>query len=207
VNDFDDMIDPGVTEEERERLQHVHALLVQAGPPPELPASLEHGSRPDELARKRAKPKSSVPRRLALLAAALILLGIAFGVGFGTGDRLSASTQPVAQLKLFGTGAAPHGRARLDVLPNVGGNWPMTLSVKGLPSVSAPMYYVVWLVRHGQRFAPCGSFVVSKNGIPLTLHLTAPYSLEKGDTWIVTREGYGPRAGTRTTVLEPRQLL
>jgi hypothetical protein len=196
VNDFDDLIGADVAGEERERLLGVHDLLVQAGPPPELPARLQDPRRSGEVRIFR------VPRRVLLVAAAVALLGIAFGVGFAAGGANMSSAESVVQKSLKGTSAAPRARATLDILPSVSGNWPMTLEVSGLPRVEAPTYYVVWLVRHGKPLAPCGSFVVSKSFGSLTLQLNAPYALQNSDTWIVTRQKYG-RHTVRTTVLSP----
>jgi hypothetical protein len=134
----------------------------------------------------------------------VIVLLIACTAGVATANRKTATAQPISSLLLKGTAAAPRARGSLDVLPNVSGNWPMTLSVRGLPRVAAPVYYVVWLVRNGKPWAPCGEFVVSKPG-PLTLQLNAPYSLKAGDTWVVMRQKYG-RNSTRTTVLQPRRV-
>jgi hypothetical protein len=146
--------------------------------------------------------KLSVPRKIALVAAAIIVLAVTFSIGFATGDNVA---KPVATLQLKGTAAAPHAKATLDVLSEVSGNWPMNLHVSGLPQVTPPEYYVVWLVRSGKPWAPCGSFVVSKPTRSLTLQLNAPYTLKPGDTWIVTRQNYG-RHSTRTTVLEPKPV-
>lgn len=199
MNDFDELIGADVAGEERARLLGVHELLVQAGPPPELPAGLQDERRAGEV---RPLRRNGVPRRVALLAAALIVLGLTFSLGFATGTQQASSAHLYEQLALKGTTAAPRARATLDVSKAVGGNWPMTLSVRGLPRVAAPTYYVVWLVRNGQPLAPCGSFVVSKASSSLTLQLNAPYALKTGDTWIVTRQRYG-RQATRTTVLQP----
>ena len=200
MNDFDELIGADVAGEERERLLGVHEMLVQAGPPPELSPTLQDVPRPGEVHLLR---KQSVARQVALLAAAIIVLGITFSIGFSTGKKGAAAPTPVKTLVLSGTRAAPHAQATLDVQRQVSGNWPMTLSVSGLPRVNASEYYVVWLVRNGQRFAPCGTFVISKPTRSLTLNLTAPYKLEKGDTWIVTRQTYGQHSMSPTTVLEP----
>ena len=199
MNDFDELIDAEVTGEQRERLRGVHELLVQAGPPPELPAGLEQASRPGEL--RRFKPRYA-PRKVALLAAAVLVLGTVFSVGYATGNQTTGAATPVTTLALKGTASAPRAHAILNVLPAAGGNWPMTLAVSGLPRVAAPAYYVVWLVRNGKPWAPCGEFVVSKSSSPLTLTLTAPYSLKPGDTWIVTRQQFGEH-GTGQPVLRP----
>ncbi|HUZ14544.1 MAG TPA: hypothetical protein VMU72_00010 [Gaiellaceae bacterium] len=199
MSDFDELIDADVTGEQRERLRGVHELLVEAGPPPELPVGLQHVPAPGEL--RRLRPRY-VPRKVALLAAALIVLGTTFSVGYATGNQATAPATHVATLALKGTAAAPHARATLDVLPPTGGNWPMTLAVSGLPRVAAPTYYVVWLVRNGKPWAPCGEFVVSKPSSSLTLTLTAPYSLRNGDRWIVTRQR-NDQLGAGVPVLRP----
>ena len=198
MNDLDELIGADVAGDERARLLGVHALLVQAGPPAELSAALRDVPRPGEVSLLR---KQSVPRKIALLAAAIIALGVTFSVGFATGHR-SMATKPFETLALSGTKAAPHAHATLDVLPEVSGNWPMTLSVSGLPKVAAPEYYDVWLVRNGKPWAPCGEFVLSKPSESLTLKLTAPYALKPGDTWVVTRHTYG-QPGTGPAVLRP----
>jgi hypothetical protein len=137
-----------------------------------------------------------------LIAAAVAVIGVAFGVGFAAGTNNAPSAAVDRQVALKGTAAAPGAEATLSVLNEVGGNWPMTLDVSGLPPVEAPTYYVVWLVRSGKPLAPCGSFVVSKSSSALSLQLNAPYALQSTDTWIVTRQKYG-RHVVRTTVLRP----
>lgn len=199
MNDFDQLIDADVAGEERERLRGVHELLVEAGPPPELPAALQHVPPPAEV--RRLGKKQTVPRKIALIAAALVVLIVTFGLGFTTGHR-STATEPLKTLDLTGTKAAPHAQGTLDVSSAVSGNWPMTLSVSGLPKVAAPEYYYVWLVRNGKPLAPCGEFVVAKSSDSLTLTLSAPYALKPGDTWIVTRQMYA-QPGAGQTVLRP----
>jgi len=199
VNDFNELIGADVTGEERQRLLGVHELLVEAGPPPELPDGLQRGYAFTELRRLKFRYQ---PRRVALLAAAVLVLGLAFTAGLATGLGNKPSTAAVRQIALKGTTAAPHAEATLDVQKAVGGNWPMTLQVSGLPRVAAPTYYEVWLVRHGKPWAPCGEFVVSKSLSSTPLTFTAPYSLQPGDTWVVTRHTYG-QSGAGTTVLRP----
>ena len=198
MNNFDELIGADVAAEERARLLGVHELLVEAGPPQELPESLKRVQRPGEL--RRLKPRYA-PRKVALLAAAIAALAVAFGLGATAGSR-SASPKTLETLALTETKAAPHAQATVDVLQEVSGNYPMNVRVSGLPKVAAPQYYVVWLVRNGKPWAPCGQFVVSQRSGSLTLGLTAPYSLKPGDTWIVTRHTIGQR-GPGRTVLQP----
>ncbi len=74
--DFNELVGADLPADERERLRHAHELLVQAGPPPELPPSLEHVPDPD--------PKVTLlPQRRRYtaigLAAALALTAFAAG--------------------------------------------------------------------------------------------------------------------------------
>jgi hypothetical protein len=198
VNEFDDIIGADVAGEERAKLLGVHEMLVHAGPPPELSTTLQKVPRPGEV---RTLRRGSTSRKIALIAAALVVLGITFSVGFSTGRGSVA--KPIATIGLSGTKAAPHAQGTIDVLKAVSGNWPMTLTVSGLPPVAAPEYYYVYLVRDGKARAPCGEFVISKRSShSLTLNLNAPYSLKNGDTWIVTRKTY-KQHGPGQTVMQP----
>jgi hypothetical protein len=92
----------------------------------------------------------------------------------------------------------------LDVWRPVHGNVPMTLSVAGLRRLPPHNYYDVYLVRGGrvQPWGICGTFRVGGSSRVLTLNFNAPYSLQKGDSWVVTRPGPGGAEPGRT-VLRP----
>jgi hypothetical protein len=79
----------------------------------------------------------------------------------------------------------------------------MKLTVVGLSPLPPRTNYEVYLVRNGKPWGPCGTFSAgSSPEQPVTVTLTAPYTLRKGDTWVVTRPG---RGGTEPgqTVLRP----
>lgn len=196
--DFDELV--GLDDPERERLRRVHALLVAAGPPPELSPELEAGpTLAVTLGRRR---RARVRPRLMLLAAALTALALAFLGGYLAGNN-GGGLASARTLRLAGTHAAPGALASLRIDPvDVAGNWPMELSVTGLPKLPRGAYYEVYLVRGGKPWAPCGTFVVAGAGRGTAVRLNAPYRLRKGDTWIVTkhlRDGAEPGA----TVLRP----
>jgi hypothetical protein len=195
--DFEELVDPDVAGAERARLEHVHRLLVTAGPPAELPPHLEAGP---TLAMTLAKPRGHGGRRVALLAATVAILAVAFVLGYLAGNR-GGGLATGQTLDLVGTSAAPNALASLRVLPeDTSGNWPMKLSATGLPKVSGKWYYEVFLVRNGKIYAPCGSFV-STGAVDVTLN--APYRLRPHDTWVVTKQQWGGHeAGT--VVLRPR---
>jgi hypothetical protein len=200
---FDELFGTEPAGPERERLLRTHELLVQAGPPPELAPTLERAPTP---AAARALHRRRVKRRVVLLLAAAIAAGAMFAAGYAVADHRgtggSSSSASTRTLALKGTSAAPHARATLEILPAQAGNWPMTLSVAGLPKLPPHTYYEVYLVRSGRTWASCGSFVVARSSRALTVTLNAPYALRPGDSWIVTRTG-PQETGPGKAVLRP----
>jgi hypothetical protein len=202
--DFDELVGTEVTGDERAQLQRAHELLLAAGPPPELPPHLEGGP---TLAMTLARPPRQRRSRIVLLAAAIVVLGLAFLGGYVSGSHNgggSAAAPAGSTLQLRGTSAAPNALASLQVEPaDPAGNWPMTLSVTGLPTLPAHGYYAVYLVRNGKPWEPCGWFRVGKvTDSGVTVSLNAPYDLRSGDSWIVTEQLPGT-SGPGETVLEP----
>jgi hypothetical protein len=200
--EFDELLGAEPAGAERERLRRAHELLVQAGPPPELTPALERGP---TRAAGRAVQRRQVKRRAVLLLAAAVAAGAMFAAGYAVADHgtgSSAATTAAWTLALKGTAAVPRARATLEILPAQAGNWPMTLSVTGLPKLPPRAYYEVYLVRGRRPWASCGSFVVAGSSRAVTLTLNAPYALQPGDSWVVTRTRPG-ETGAGTTVLRP----
>lgn len=186
MTDFDDLIDTDdLDAAEEARLRRVHELLVQAGPPPELSPLLE---------RSPAEPREAelvqfpfpVRRRVgAWIAVAAAVAAVVFGGGFALGH---SKTKPAAfeTVRLVPMHGADHARAtiRIAAADRVG-NWPMLVSVEGLPAQAQPgAYYELWLARDGKPVEPCGGFRVS--GRTTTVRLTVPYRLRRFDGWVVT---------------------
>jgi Anti-sigma-K factor rskA, C-terminal len=199
--DFDELVGREVEGAERERLLRVHALLLEAGPPPEIEPSLAAGPTLAMTIRARRPVRRRVGRGALLLAAAVAVLALAFLGGYITGN--DQSTTAARTLELAGTPAAPHALASLQIEPvDAAGNWPMKLSVEGLPALPKRSYYEVFLVRGGKPWASCGTFVVAHGNRGTTVQLNAPYHLRAGDSWVVTRVTFnGPEPGQ--TVLKP----
>jgi hypothetical protein len=196
---LDDLIGADVSGEERERLRQVHGMLLEAGPPPELSPKLEEGPTLGmTLQRKRALKR----RAMLLLAATLAVVGV-FLAGYAVANRGGSGPTPVLSQALKGTTLAPQAQGTLEVWDLRDGNWPMTLSVVGLKQLAPHRYYEVYLLRHGKPWGSCGTFRVEgpSTGV-VTVTLTAPYTLKKGDSWVVTEPGAG---GTEPgkTVLRP----
>lgn len=187
MSNFDDMIDrEGLGADEEARLRRVHDLLVQAGPPPDLPPALERP--PTAPAEGELVQFPMLPRRrwtLAAVAAATLVV-LAFGGGYLVGH---AKTKPTT----FATKRVVpmHGGNALALLrvaqKDAAGNWPMQLEVNNLPTQSdSRAYYELWLTRNGKPIAPCGTFRV--NARTTTLRLSVPYDFKSFDGWVVTRQ-------------------
>ena len=191
--DFQDLIGEDVPAAERERLRHVHDLLVAAGPPPELPPALE--TPPETGAAVRLLPRR---RRGALLLLAAALAAAAFGGGYLVGGRANdeSAFAPEFVVVMHGTRLAPAALASLRLAAkDESGNWPMEVVVRGLPELPRGGYYELYLTRNGRPVAPCGSFLVHGGTTRVTLN--APYELKRFDGWVVTRHLRGERRGSK----------
>ena len=192
MSDFRDLVDTdGLDSEEEARLRRVHDLLVQAGPPPDLPPSLE---RTPEAAEAEIVQFPLLPRRrwaaLAVAAAALVL--IAFAGGYLLADSKGSSSFTVHRVVPM-QGAAD-AQAILRIAGNDGAdNWPMELEVTGLPKQpDRASYYELWLTKGGKPVEPCGFFRV--DGSKTTVRMSVPYDFAQADGWVVTAQRGGARA-------------
>ena len=189
---LDDLIGTDTTPAERQRLQHVHELILEAGPPPELTPELEAGP---TLAMSTGKRRRAAKPRAMLLLAAALMVALVFFAGYAVGNgRTGKSAHPVIAQALKGTSRVPQAQGSLEVWRSRDGkNWPMTLSVVGLPKLPAHNYYEVYLFRGGKIQGSCGTFRIgdSRSAGAVTVTLTSPYPLKKGDAWVVTRPGPG----------------
>jgi hypothetical protein len=194
--DFDDLVGTEIPAAERGRLRRVHDLLVQADQPPELSPELDAVPWPDEaLAPRSFRRRGREPRRsrLGLAAAAAAIALIAFVVGEGRSST-PVSFQKVATRSMHGTVLAPAAKATIDVgARGRDGNWPMLVDVTNLPPTPAGGYYLLWLSRDGRPIAPCGSFNTSGPNTETIVRLSAAYSFNGINGWIVTREVPGAR--------------
>jgi Anti-sigma-K factor rskA len=184
--DVRDLVGDDVPTEELERLQRVHDLLVRVGPPADLPGEL---AEPPELDAKIAMLPKRRWRSIAALAAALALA--IFGAGWlaaSAGDDDGETFPPIDfVVAMHGTPAAPNAVASIALAErDEAGNWPLAMTVRGLPELPAGQEYELWLTRDGELAAPCGTFRVEGDTVA---YLNAPYRLRQYDGWVVTREG------------------
>jgi Anti-sigma-K factor rskA len=181
--DFNELLNgEDLSPEERARLERVHELLLEAGPPPELTPAL---AEPDT-----AEPEMPIqlPRRRAgaLLALAATIALLAFLGGFLAGQK-GEGFSTVRSIPMHGTGLAQNASATLDLGKfEQSGNWPLRVVVKGLKPLPQHGYYEMWLTKHGKPVASCGRFAVGSG--ESTARLNAPYNLRGYDGWVVTRE-------------------
>jgi hypothetical protein len=186
--DFDELVGTEVPTEERERLRRTHELLIEAGPPPELPPTLERVPKVEETTPRRFRQRNKrVVRRVVLLAAACATAA-ALGFIWGHSTNPNAiSTEKV--IKLAGTDLRPHASGTLELGKNDGhGNWPMVLRVRGLKQLPSGGYYDLYLTKGGKPVVLCGTFNVG-NG-QTVVRFTAAYDLGHFDTngWVITRQ-------------------
>ena len=190
--DFDELVNGVEEPEERERLRRVHELLVEAGPPPELSPALASVAPPVETAPAEDEREFSwLPRRR--LGAALVLVGAVlagtFGLGYLAGGSDSEGRE-TAGIQISRT-AALSGDGDATGVVNIGqrdadGNWPMILTVRGLPPLTGGDYYTLALAKRGKPVVTCGTFNVADRD-QKTLRMSAAYDLKSFDGWVVTR--------------------
>jgi len=187
VTRFEDLVDlDGVDASQEARLRRVHELLVQAGPPPDLPPALERPPTAPPEAEIAAFPM--LPRRrwalVAVAAAAVAVL--AFGGGYLTGHAKKKATtfetRRVVPMKGKNALALLRVASKDDA-----GNTPMELEVNNLPQQKVKSdYYELWLTKDGKAIAPCGSFRV--NARTTTVRLSVPYDFHRFQGWVVTKQ-------------------
>ena len=171
--DFDELVGTDLDPEERDRLERVHDLLVQAGPPPE-PAA-----RPVVELRSRR-------RRGALLAVAAALAVAALAIG---GAVVAGPAGGVEHVTMEGTAMAGDASASLTVFEiDEAGNWPMELKVDGLTPSAGGGPFELWLTRAGELKALCGAFLTDESGDAI-VPMNAPYRFSNFDGWVVVEEG------------------
>ena len=179
--DFDELLGgEDLSREERARLRHAHDLLVQAGPPAELPPALAEP--PATGASLHFLPRR---RRFAMLLVAAALVLVAFGAGYLVAHR-GRGTAVAFTVSMHGTTRAPAAVASLQVLEkDRAGNWPMRMRVRGLKQLPKGGYYELFLTQNGKLGPQCGTFRV--HGGTTEVPLNAPYVLKKFNGWVVTQ--------------------
>ena len=172
---FDDWVDvEGLEQAERARLERVHALLLEAGPPASLPSGLERP--PGQVI---AFPEWRRRGAMIAAAAAAVIAAACFGGGYLLGENSGTSMKQVVVLQ-----GAQNSFASLRVgATDEVGNTPMELSVTGLPEREHG-YYELFVWRQGKPGFPCTGFRML--GDKTTVRFTVPYELKAGTKLVVT---------------------
>ena len=179
--DFDELVGDDLEPSERERLRRVHDLLLEAGPPPELPPALEPRAAGGVVVPiRRASRRRMIVAGILAAALAAVIFGAGVVIG-GSGDGVSAEPEPSYVVDMTGDGA----RASLAVWDaDDAGNWPMRMTVQGLDEGKT---YELWLVKDGKLEQMCGAFAAGEERT--VVELSAPYPLKTYDSWVVTTTG------------------
>jgi len=180
---FGDLVGNDLSPAERERLEHVHDMLVAAGPPPELPQELSEAPQPQgrlvDLARKRL-------RTGLLLAATLVIATFAFGYFLGArGEDSATSTLTPTKQVVLGKAADRFAVVGIGERDS-NGNWPMVVRVEGLEHLSKGDYYTLFMTREGKPVVQCGTFNVAEDGLT-TISFPVAYDPARYDGLLLTR--------------------
>jgi hypothetical protein len=189
--DFRDLVGEDLGAEEEARLRRVHDLLLQAGPPPEVPPALATPA--IESPKGRLLPQR---RRGAALLLAAALAAAAFGVGYLVGDRNEGvnAFNAAQVVRLHGTSRAPHALATVQVgKPDKGGNLPMLVTAQGLERLGASDYYTLSLTKNGRPVVSCGTFRIGPGGVT-TVRMAVAYDVNRFDGWVITEYKHGRKA-------------
>ncbi|HEY7604555.1 MAG TPA: hypothetical protein VH760_09855 [Gaiellaceae bacterium] len=181
--DFFELVGDEGTPEELAQLRRAHDLLVAAGPPPELSPRLAEA--PKEPSRSSVLPRR---RRGAAFLLAAAVVASAFGIGLLIGDRGSPGFTQRRAIPMHGVGRLASARATLGVGDqDSAGNYPLKMTVSGLPPLENGGWYELLLSKGGRPTLSCGSFAAAEKGV--TVRLSVPYDLSKFpklfDGWVV----------------------
>jgi len=189
--DVDDLIGGQAVGRERDRLARVHAALVRSGPLPELPPSLERLCAGSVRGRPFVRPERRWRRPAVAAAAATVALAAAsagYFISTPVGDTFART------VAMHATAAAPLARATLRIgVRDQAGNWPITLSVHGLPPLPAGSYYEVLLTDRERIVGACGRF--RTDGGATVVHLNDPYAVGEYSGWLIRRQQVDRRPG------------
>jgi hypothetical protein len=188
MTDFDDLIDSDdLSPDEELRLRRVHELLLQAGPPADLPPALERAPEGDRHAGAEIIDFPLPRRRWAVAAvAALAAVVLAFGGGYVFGHSKAQDAFAASRVVPMHGSKGALALLRIAKADDVG-NWPMQIEVTGLPAqAKRGSYYTLWLTKGHKPAEACGTFRV--HGSTTTARFTIPYSLKGVDGWVVTAQ-------------------
>jgi hypothetical protein len=189
--DFHELIGDEGTPEELAALRRAHDLLLAAGPPPELSPRLAEPPRTRERLGWWHQRRNQFAFGLATGVAAA-----AFGVGYLVGGQGSTEFAGSRSLEMHGLGGLAAAHASLAVGgQDVAGNYPLKMTLRGLPAVPNGGWYELLLSKHGRPTLSCGTFRTARRAV--TVRLSVPYDLtdfpKLFDGWVVTLHAPGEK--------------
>ena len=187
--DFRDLVGDDLAPDEEARLRRVHDLLLQAGPPAELPPQLAEGP-PVRGAKVIGLPRRRLGAALVLAAA---LAAAAFGGGYAVGHHGSGFDAVGAPIPMHGTNAAQFASIQVGS-PDGAGNWPIVLRVRGLKPLARGGYYELYLAKGSTLGPSCGTFRVHAD--VTQVQLNAPASLRDWPDWVLVAHRPGASGET-----------
>jgi anti-sigma-K factor RskA len=157
------------------------SLLAAAGPEADRPAPAR---------RRRRRSWLGMPRWAPVAVAAVLLLGVAIGVGV---SQLGGSGERTVQGRVLDKARAPNAAVEVEVSSSGA-----TLVARGLPAPPSGRVYQIWLKRPGHAPEPTSAlFTPRRDG---TATATVPGSLAGVAQMLVTDE---PDGGSRRPTTEP----
>lgn len=194
----------GLSAEERRRLERVHELLIEVGPPPELPPTLARPRSGRERWHLHEWRRVVALRRLApLVALGATIAAATFGIGYLAGAGSEPPPPPAAQGFLAERVVTLQPRVpelRAEAVVRIGrresGNLPLLLTVQGLARLPRGDYYILYMTKSRTPVVICGTFNVSGPGARPELLFTVGYDLTEFDGFALVeyrRDGHRRR--------------
>lgn len=190
--DFRELVGDEGSRDELDRLRRVHDLLLAAGPPPELSPAVAAPPEVEEskvLEFKRRRPATLFAMGAAAAAAAFV-------IGYSVGDRQNSFSAQGKPIPMHGIGQVVAAHADIKIgSHDSGGNYPLEMTVQGLPPLGKGGWYELLLSKNGRPTLPCGDFAV--DGARTTVRLSVPYDFSElhqkhlFDGWVVVKHAPG----------------
>jgi anti-sigma-K factor RskA len=160
------------------------SLLAAAGAEADRPAA------PAPAGARRRRPWLGLPRFAPVAVAAVLLLGVAIGVGI---SQLGGSGERTVQVQVLDKARAPDTAAEVELTDQSA-----TLVARGLPAPPSGRVYQIWLTRPGRPPQPTSAlFTPRRDGMATA---TVPGDLEGVRQMLVTDE---PDGGSQEPTTKP----
>lgn len=190
TRELDRLIDlEGLSPFQRQRLEAVHSLLQQVGPPDELPVGLMEppagqlgGAEVIALRRRR-------PAGVLLVAASIA--AVCFGCGYVIADAAHPGTvRAVEEISLQGVQHDSFAALRVGAA-DADGNQPVQLTVRGLPPLPGTHLRYALVASQGRRPSTViGMFRVGPQGAT-TVTFSVPFAITAGMHFAVSEISVG----------------